>query len=86
MELTASTLGWSVEIVFDHTEQVKYPKVRYNFRSLMPKFWRTRRRTRIKVFIFKTFQGAQILIFFCENWQGASFYIKEQTKKYKFET
>ena len=41
--------------------------------------------TRIKVFIFKNFQGAQILIFFYEYWHGASFYIKEQTKKYKFE-
>ena len=39
----------------------------------------------IKVFIFKKFQGAQILIFFDENWHGASFYIKEQTQKYKFE-
>ena len=33
----------------------------------------------------KVFQGAQILIFFDENWQGASLYIKEQTQKYKFE-
>ena len=41
--------------------------------------------TYVKVFIFKKFQGAQILIFFCENWQGASFYIKEQSQKYKFE-
>ena len=32
----------------------------------------------VKVFIFKKFQGAQILIFFCENWHEASFYIKEQ--------
>ena len=38
-----------------------------------------------KVFIFKKFQGAQILIFLDENLQGASFYIKEQTQKYKFE-
>ena len=36
---------------------------------------------RVKVFIFKKFQGAQILIFFCENWQGASFYIKEQARE-----
>ena len=41
--------------------------------------------TSIKVFIFKKFQGAQILIFFCENWHEASFYIKKQTQKYKFE-
>ena len=27
----------------------------------------------------------QILILFCENWRGASFYIKEQTQKYKYE-
>ena len=39
------------------------------------------RATRVKVFIFKKFQGAQILIFFDENWQEASFYIKEQTQK-----
>ena len=44
-----------------------------------------RRRTRVKVFILKKFQGAQILIFFDENWHAASFYIKEQTQKYKFE-
>ena len=36
-------------------------------------------------FHFQKFQGAQILIFLCKNWHGASFYIKEQTKKYKFE-
>ena len=42
-------------------------------------------RTRVKVFIFKKFQGAQILIFVCENWHAASFNIKEQTQKYKFE-
>ena len=29
--------------------------------------------------------GAQKLIFFCENWHGASFYNKKQTQKYKFE-
>ena len=39
----------------------------------------------VKVFILKKFQGAQILIFFDENWHAASFYIKEQTQKYKFE-
>ena len=44
-----------------------------------------RRPTSIKVFIFKKFQGTQILIFFDENWHWASFYIKEQTQKYKFE-
>ena len=37
----------------------------------------------VKVFIFKKFQGAQI--FFDENWHEASFYIKKQTQKYKFE-
>ena len=41
-------------------------------------------RTCVKVFIFKKFQGAQILLFFCENWHEASFYNKEQTQKYKF--
>ena len=39
-----------------------------------------RGRTRVKLFIFKKFQGAQILIFFCENWHEASFYIKKQTQ------
>ena len=34
----------------------------------------------------KNSRGPKILIFFCENWHGASFYIKEQTQKYKFET
>ena len=37
----------------------------------------------VKVFIFKKFQGVQI--FFDENWHEASFYIKKQTQKYKFE-
>ena len=35
-------------------------------------------------FHFQKISGAQILIFFCENWHEASFYIKEQTQKYKF--
>ena len=39
---------------------------------------RERRRTRVKVFIFNKFQGAQILIFIYENWHEASFYNKEQ--------
>ena len=43
------------------------------------------KRTRVKVFIFKKFQGAEILIFFDENWHAASFYNKEQMQKYKFE-
>ena len=34
----------------------------------------------VKVFIFKKFQGAQILMFFCKNLHEASFYIKEQTQ------
>ena len=46
---------------------------------------RPRWRTRVKVFIFKKLQRAQILIFFDENWHAASFYIKEQTQKYKCE-
>ena len=46
---------------------------------------RTRQRMHVKVLIFKKIQGAQILIFFAENWHEASFYIKEQTQKYKFE-
>ena len=42
-------------------------------------------RSSVKVFIFKKFQEAQMLIFFCENWHEASFYIKELTQKNKFE-
>ena len=44
-----------------------------------------RRRTGVKVFIFEKFQGAQISIFFCENWYEASSYNIEQTQKYEFE-
>ena len=40
---------------------------------------------RVKVFIFKKIQRAQILIFCCETWHGPSFYIKEQTQKYTFD-
>ena len=36
-------------------------------------------------FHFQKIPGAQILIFFCENWHEASFYIKEQRQKNKFE-
>ena len=36
-------------------------------------------------FYFQKFQGAQILIFFDENWHEASFYNKEQTQNNKFE-
>ena len=39
----------------------------------------------VKVLIFKKFQGAQNINIFCENWQEASFYIKEQTQKNKFD-
>ena len=56
----------------------------YDFRSPFQNFSLIARCTHIKVFIFKN-QGAQILIFFCENGHGASFYIREQTQKYKFE-
>ena len=40
--------------------------------------------TSIKVFIFKKFQGAQILIFFCENRHGAYFYIKNKRRNTNF--
>ena len=43
-----------------------------------------RRRMHVKVLILNKFQGAQILIFVCENWHEASFYVKKQTQKYKF--
>ena len=36
-------------------------------------------------FHLQKFQGAQILIFVDQHWHIASFYIKEQTQKYKFE-
>ena len=55
------------------------------FQSFIARGRRTRRRTRVKVFIFKKFQGVKILIIFLENWQEAFFCIKEQTQKYKFE-
>ena len=45
----------------------------------------TRKQTHVKDFIFKKFQGSQILTFFSENWHEASFYIKEQLQKNKFE-
>ena len=32
-------------------------------------------------FHFQKIPGAQILIFFCENWHEASFYIKEQRQR-----
>ena len=38
-----------------------------------------------KFSFLKKFQGAQILILFGEYWHEASFYIKKQTQKYKFE-
>ena len=41
--------------------------------------------TSVKVFIFKKYQGAQILIFLCENWHEASFYIKERMQENKFD-
>ena len=37
-------------------------------------------------FLFQKILGGLIINIFCENWQAASFYIKEQTgKKIKFE-
>ena len=36
-------------------------------------------------FHFQKIPGAQILIFFCENWHEASLFIKEQAQKNKFE-
>ena len=43
------------------------------------------RRTRVKVLIFKKFQGAQILIFFDENWHGISFYNKRTNAEIQIE-
>ena len=41
--------------------------------------------TRVKVFIFLKIPGGPNINIFDENWHGASFYIKEQTQKYKLE-
>ena len=38
-------------------------------------------RTCVKFSIKKNIPGAQIIIFFCENWHEASFYKKEQMEK-----
>ena len=77
--LINTALGWSVEFFWsDRTGQVTI--------GMIPKFWRTHAQpTCVKEFIFKKLQRAQILIFFGENWQGAFFYIKQQTQKYKYE-
>ena len=50
--------------------------MRYECKCPNPKF--RRRRTRVKVFIFKKCQGAQILIFCMKH--EASFYIKEKRR------
>ena len=34
---------------------------------------------------FQKITGGPNIIIFCENWHEASFYIKEQLQKYKFE-
>ena len=59
-----NTLGWSVEIFFDWTEQVNYPKehvnypkVRHDFRRPNPKFRRALAHAH-QSFHFKKFQGA----------------------------
>ena len=36
-------------------------------------------------FHFQKIPGGPNINIFCENWHEASFYIKEQTQKYKFE-
>ena len=36
-------------------------------------------------YYFQKIPGGPNINIFCENWHGASFYIKEQTQKYKFE-
>ena len=43
-----------------------------------------RQRMCSKVFIFKKFQGAYKFIFFCEKWQKASFYLREDSPTRKF--
>ena len=43
-----------------------------------------RRRMHVKVLILNKFQGAQILIFVCENWHEASFYVKNKHRNTNF--
>ena len=64
--------------VFDRTEQVKLPKVRYDFIEVQFQNFDAHAGARTSTFLFsKNVIGVQILLFFCENWHEASFYIKE---------
>ena len=67
------TFFWS-----DRTGQVT--KGQALFRSPIPKFRRAP-----QSFHFQKVPGGPNINIFCENWQGASFYIKGQTQKCKFE-
>ena len=69
---------------FDRSEQVNYPKVRYDFRSPNPNFGRAPEHTS-QSFNFQKIPGGPNINIFDENWHAASFYIKEQTQIYKFE-
>ena len=77
------TVGWSVEIFLIGQNRSAIQRSGMILEVQIHIFG-AHYRMRIKVFIFKKFPGAQILIFSDENWHAASFYIKEQTQKYKF--
>ena len=69
-------------IFFFLSEQVKEPKVEYDFRSPNPKFWRVHTLAHAsQSFHFQKIPGGQNINIFCENWHETSFYIKEQTQK-----
>ena len=70
MEIANRTLGWSVEIFVWSDRTGQVAKI-----SARPR----------QSFNFQKIQGGQNIHIFCENWHGASFYINEQTQKYKFE-
>ena len=78
-----------MEIFFDRSEQVNHPKVRYDFRILNQNFQHmhaTHSSAHASKFSFsKNCRRPKYKYFFYENWHAASFYIKEQTQKYKFE-
>ena len=62
---------------FYQTEQVKCPKVRYDFRSPNPKFWCDVTQS----IHFQKFQGTQILIFFVKIGLKLLFTLKNKRRK-----
>ena len=78
------TVGWSVEFFLIGKNRSSNQRsgmiIEVQFQT-----YSTCANERTSKFLFsKIPRGANIDIF-CENWQGASFYIKKQIEKYKFE-